>query len=251
MKLAATASAGGPSGGCAVSWASPSRSQTATATAAVTASAPATSGDRPRLRSVALSSPGPESVSLLVVPGTASSSSLTGEPETSAGRVNRRTSHSRPGSGRPPPAVLVGAVRWDVSASVLVGPEVEVLQGDRLAAGAGELVVVGVVAGHGVRRGAGLLGGLHPDVAVPLEAGARRDQLADDDVLLQTAQRVGASVDRRVGEDAGGLLEGGRGQPRLGRERGLGDAHELGTTRGRLAALGDHAPVLLLEPNPV
>ena len=68
---------------------------------------------------------------------------------------------------------------------------------------------------------------------------------------LEAAQRVGASVDRRVGEDAGGLLEGGRGQPRLGRERGLGDAHELRTTRGRLAALGDHAPVLLLEPHAV
>src|SRR6478735_4222539 len=99
--------------------------------------------------------------------------------------------------------------------SVLVGPEVEVLQGDCLPAGTGELVVVGVVAGHGVRRGAGLLGGLHPDVAVPLETGARRDQLADDDVLLQTTQRVRPSVDCRVGEDAGGLLEGGRGQPRL------------------------------------
>ena len=67
---------------------------------------------------------------------------------------------------------------------------------------------------------------------------------------FRPTQRVGLAVDRRVGEHAGGLLEGGRRQPRLGRERGLGDAHQLRTTRGRLAALGDHAPVLLLEARP-
>ena len=55
------------------------------------------------------------------------------------------------------------------------------------------------------------------------------------------------TVDRRVGEDAGGLLEGGRREPRLGRQRRLGDAHEHRTTGGGLAALGDHAAVLLLE----
>src|SRR5215467_10985886 len=75
--------------------------------------------------------------------------------------------------------------------SVLVGTEVEVVQGDGLAGpGVAELVVVGVVAGDGVRRGAGLLGRLHPDVPVALQAGAGRDELADDHVLLQTTQAV-------------------------------------------------------------
>ena len=60
-----------------------------------------------------------------------------------------------------------------------------------------------------------------------------------------------AAVDRRVGEHPGGLLEGGRREPRLGRQRGLGDAHQHRTTRGRLAALGDHPTVLLLEQHPV
>src|SRR5688500_1288635 len=73
--------------------------------------------------------------------------------------------------------------------SVLVGTEVEVVEGYGLATGA-EVVVVGVVTGDGVRRGAGLLGGLHPDAAVALQAGPGRDELTDDDVLLQTAQRV-------------------------------------------------------------
>src|SRR3954465_15359333 len=139
-----------------------------------------------------------------------------------------------------PPARSRGPLRETNRSVLLVGPEVEVVQRHGLRAGAEVVVAVAVVAGHGVRRSAGLLGRLHPDVAVPLEAGTSRDQLADDHVLLQTAQRVRATVDRRVGEDAGGLLEGRGRQPRLGRERGLGDAHELRTTRGRLAALGHH-----------
>ena len=53
---------------------------------------------------------------------------------------------------------------------------------------AAELVVAVVVAGHRVGRGARLLGRLDPHVAVPLEAGAGRDELADDHVLLQAAQ---------------------------------------------------------------
>ena len=65
-------------------------------------------------------------------------------------------------------------------------------------------------------------------------AGAGRDQLADDDVLLQAQQRVGLGVDGRVGEHPGRLLERGRRQPRLGGERGLGDAHEH--RRGRTRA---------------
>src|SRR3954471_1937371 len=38
-----------------------------------------------------------------------------------------------------------------------------------------------------------------------------RDQRADDHVLLQAVKRIDLAVDRRLGEDAGGLLErGGR-----------------------------------------
>src|SRR5688500_3822186 len=104
-----------------------------------------------------------------------------------------------PGNDRSPAGRwLAGLLGWNRTTSVLVRPEVEVVQGHGLAAT--ELVVVGVVARDGVRRGAGLLGGLHPDVAVPLETGTGRDQLADDHVLLQTAQRVRTTVDGGVGE---------------------------------------------------
>src|SRR3954467_15948701 len=46
---------------------------------------------------------------------------------------------------------------------------------------------------------------------------------------------------------AGRRWEGGGGQPRLGRERGRGEAHGDGASRSRGAALGDHPTVLLLE----
>src|SRR5690349_8285720 len=36
---------------------------------------------------------------------------------------------------------------------------------------------------------------LHPDVSVPAQAGAGRDQLSDDDVLLQPEQRVALRAD--------------------------------------------------------
>ena len=41
-------------------------------------------------------------------------------------------------------------------------------------------------------------------------AGARRDEPADNDVLLEALKRIDLAVDRRLGEDAGGLLEGRR-----------------------------------------
>ena len=68
---------------------------------------------------------------------------------------------------------------------------------------------------------------------------------------LRPEQRVRLGVDRRVGEDPGRLLEGRRRQPRLGGQRGLRDAHQHRTTRGRRAALGDHAAVLRLEARPL
>ena len=48
--------------------------------------------------------------------------------------------------------------------------------------------------------------------------GARRDEPADDDVFLQSAQVILQSPHRSLGQHAGGLLEGGRGDERLGRK---------------------------------
>src|SRR6185437_12682628 len=58
------------------------------------------------------------------------------------------------------------------------------------------------------------------------EARARRDEPADDDVLLQAAQVVLETAHRRLREDTGGLLEGGRGDEGLRREGRLGDAEQ-------------------------
>ena len=62
--------------------------------------------------------------------------------------------------------------------------------------------------------------------AVHARAGARRDQTADDDVLLQADQRVLLALDRRLGEDAGGLLERRRRDEAAGLQRRLGDAEQ-------------------------
>ena len=45
-----------------------------------------------------------------------------------------------------------------------------------------------------------------------LHAGTGRHQLADEDIFLQTDQRVHLGMDGRFGQHAGGPLEGGRGQ---------------------------------------
>ena len=78
-----------------------------------------------------------------------------------------------------------------------------------------------------------VLGRLGLDVAVHRHARPGRDELADDHVLLEALEPVGTTLDRRLGEHAGGLLERRRRQPRVGRERRLRDSHELGTTLGR------------------
>src|SRR6185369_10734493 len=102
----------------------------------------------------------------------------------------------------------------------VVRAEVVLLQRHGLAGTLAEGVVLrfGVGARREGRR-AGVVGRLDPDVPVHLHAGAGRDELADDDVLLQAQERVRLSVDGRVGEHPGGLLEGGRRQPRLGGQR--------------------------------
>ena len=64
------------------------------------------------------------------------------------------------------------------------------------------------------------------DRAVALEPGGRRDQLADDHVLLQAREAVDLALERRVGEDLRGLLEGGRREEGVRGQRGLGDAED-------------------------
>src|SRR5437763_212767 len=84
---------------------------------------------------------------------------------------------------------------------------------------------------------------------VPLEARRRRDELPDDDVLLQAEQPVDLALDRRVGEHLRRLLEGGGGEERLRRERRLRDPENQrleGRLLALLLALGD-ARVLALE----
>lgn len=93
----------------------------------------------------------------------------------------------------------------------------------------------------------GLLGGLHRDVAVAVDTGTGRDQLADDHVFLQTVELIAAAVDRRIGQHASGLLERRRRQPRVGGQRRLRDAHQHRTAGRGLTALGHHSAVLCLE----
>src|SRR5262245_31983912 len=76
--------------------------------------------------------------------------------------------------------------------------------------------------------------------AVVLQPGGRRDQLADDDVLLEAHEPVALALEGRIREDLGGLLEGGGREERLGGERRLGDPEDdpLGPGRRlRLLAL--------------
>src|SRR6185295_4987403 len=57
-------------------------------------------------------------------------------------------------------------------------------------------------------------------------ASARRDEPADDDVLLEALERIDLALDRRLGEDAGGLLERGRRDEAAGLQARLGDAEQ-------------------------
>src|SRR3954451_21563469 len=72
---------------------------------------------------------------------------------------------------------------------------------------------------HGLRR-------LDLEPAVTPQAGGGRDQLADDYVLLQTAQAIRLALERGVRQDLGGLLERRGREERVGRERGLRDAED-------------------------
>src|SRR4051794_24601727 len=74
-----------------------------------------------------------------------------------------------------------------------------------------------------------------------------RDELADDDVLLEADEVVLGAVDGGLGQHPRRLLEGGCGEERRRVQRRLGDAQQNRLGRGRLATLGDDAVVDLLE----
>src|SRR5207237_2967885 len=67
------------------------------------------------------------------------------------------------------------------------------------------------------------------------QAGARRDELADNDVLLEAEQLVDLAGDRRFGEHLGRFLERRGGQEGLGVQRCLGHAEQYGQRCRRLA----------------
>ena len=58
------------------------------------------------------------------------------------------------------------------------------------------------------------------------QTGSGGDQLTDDDVLLQTGQRVNLALDGGFGQNAGGFLEGCSGQEAVGCQAGLGDTKQ-------------------------
>src|SRR5450759_3420808 len=75
---------------------------------------------------------------------------------------------------------------------------------------------------------------------VPVHARAGRDQVTDDDVLLESEQLVTRATNRGVGENTRRLLEARRRDKRLGRETGLGDSEQqrLRDRRQLLVLLG-------------
>src|SRR5215213_2330033 len=82
------------------------------------------------------------------------------------------------------------------------------------------------------------------ELAVAREAGGRRDELPDYDVLLEACEAVHLALYCGVGEDAGGLLEGGCREEAVGGEGGLGYAHQHRVVGGGAAFLLFEALVL-------
>src|SRR3954467_9439999 len=90
------------------------------------------------------------------------------------------------------------------------------------------------------------LGRLDLDRAGALEGRGRRGQLPHDHVFLSAPAAVDLALERRVGQHLGGLLEGGRRQERVRRQRRLGDAEDDLLGLGAFLALRDHRVVDLL-----
>ena len=64
------------------------------------------------------------------------------------------------------------------------------------------------------------------------EAGSCRDQASDNYVLLESAELVNLACDRSLGENSGGLLEGGSGDEGLGVERSWQESCPLPRAHG-------------------
>src|SRR5690606_10570359 len=138
------------------------------------------------------------------------------------------SSRRRDDDGCPPaPAHEVRTAAGTRRETSAVVAEVQVLQRDRLAGAHAERREVDlVVAEARVELRLGLLGRLDLDLGVPGKTGTGRDELTDDDVLLEAEERVATTAHRGLGEHARRLLEGGGRQPRVRRERRLRDAHQ-------------------------
>ena len=96
------------------------------------------------------------------------------------------------------------------------------------------ICLLGFCPGFLCRLDAGVCG--KPGGTVSLHTGTRRNQLTDDDVLLQTDQRIDPAVDRGIRQDLGGLLEGRCGQERVSGQGCLGDTKDdLFSFRGAFA----------------
>src|SRR6202163_3376202 len=78
-------------------------------------------------------------------------------------------------------------------------------------------------------------------------AGARWDQPADNDVLLEAFQRVHLAIDGGFGEHTGSLLERGRREERAGLQARLGNAEQHRRSRGGFLALFLGLGVELIE----
>ena len=63
-------------------------------------------------------------------------------------------------------------------------------------------------------------------LAVTGNTGTCRNQLADDDVFLETNERIGLALDSCIGEDSGGFLEGSCREEGIGGQSGLSGAEE-------------------------
>src|SRR5437762_3226748 len=82
------------------------------------------------------------------------------------------------------------------------------------------------------------------DAAVLGDAGSRRDEMSDDDVLLQATQVIGHSKHRSLCQNASCLLERSRGDEALRGERCLRNSKQERLIRRRLPALRLHASLL-------
>src|SRR5947207_2603680 len=102
-------------------------------------------------------------------------------------------------------------------------------------------------------QGRGLLGRqrfdqrLQRHLAVEIETGSGRNDVAHDDVFLEAAQVIDLAHAGRLRQHPGGVLERRGAQETFGFERGLGNAQQDRLRFGRFAAHFFHALVLVLE----